>query len=201
MKTYINMIWQQAALLCICLCGVCSCSDVDGPYYIDPFIVDVRFESASGTNLADSLNIIDKTKPETWDAKKEDIEVQVYRGSDHKPLDISTNRWGYINGNTVHNFPAGTILSVFATDMRIWDEDFRGSETYIFEFRSKKLFGNDEPHTIKWFVCCRGRANYNVYKCEVDNEDMPLSKSKMLMGAECTVIHAEVTTKLKSTTK
>ena len=67
------------------------------------------------------------------------------------------------------------------------------------EFRSKKLFGNDEPHTIKWFVTCKGSMQYNVYKCEIDNEDMPLSKSHRLMIAGCADLYAEVTLRIKPT--
>lgn len=90
-------------------------------------------------------------------------------------------------------------MNVSATDLRIWKEDFWGRETYIFEFRSKKLFGNDEPHTIKWFVTCKGSMQYNVYKCEIDNEDMPLSKSHLLMIAGCADLYAEVTLRIKPT--
>ena len=198
MKTYIKTIWTKA-LLCICICTLLSCSAEDGPHVVDPFRVSIRFESAIGTNIADSLNIIDNTKPETWNAKKEDIQVRVYRGSDLKPLEINRTRWAYIKENTIPNFLGGTTLNVSATDMRIWKEDFWGRETYIFEFRSKKLFGNDEPHTIKWFVTCKGSMQYNVYKCEIDNEDMPLSKSHLLMIAGCADLYAEVTLRIKPT--
>ena len=116
MKTYIKTIWTKA-MLCICTCTLLSCSDKDGPHVVDPFRVSIRFESPIGTNIADSLNIIDNTKPETWNAKKEDIQVRVYRGSDLKPLEINRTRWAYIKENTIPNFLGGTTLNVSATDL------------------------------------------------------------------------------------
>lgn len=193
----------------ICLLGMfglhlfiassCSYEAPIGPHVIVPFDVTVRFESAIGTNIADSLSIIDITKPDTWNAKKEDIQVRVYRGSDHKSLEVFGERWGYIKDPSTTSFPAGTYLTVLATDMQIFEGGLWGEETYTFEFKSRKLFGNDDVHTVKWFIHGMGRVVYKVYKCEIDGEDMPLSKSKLLTEAKCNQIYAEVTIKLKGT--
>ena len=196
-----NKTTQVVTMLCLCLatCSSCSYEEPDGPHVILPFDVIVRFESAIGTNIADSLSVIDITKPETWNAKKEDIQVRVYRGSDHKSLEAFEKRWGYTKDPTTTSFPAGTYLTVLATDMQIFEGGLWGEETYTFEFKSRKLFGNDDVHTVKWFIHGMGRVVYKVYKCEIDGEDMPLSKSKLLTEAKCNQIHAEVTIKLKGT--
>ena len=196
-----NKTTQVVAVLCLCLatCYSCSYEEPDGPHVIVPFHVIVRFESAIGTNIADSLSIIDITKPETWNAKKEDIQVRVYRGSDHKLLEIDRERWTYTKASTVTSFPKGTCLTVLATDMQIFEGGLWGEQTYTFEFKSRKLFGNDDVHTVQWFIHGMGRVVYKVYKCEIDGEDMPLSKSKLLTEAKYNQIYAEVTIKLKGT--
>ena len=165
-----NKTTQAAAVLCLCLatCYSCSYEEPIGPHVIVPFDVTVRFESAIGTNIADSLSVIDITKPETWNAKKEDIQVRVYRGSDHKSLEVFEKRWGYTKDPTTTSFPAGTYLTVLATDMQIFEGGLWGEQTYTFEFKSRKLFGNDDVHTVKWFIHGMGRVVYKVYKCEID---------------------------------
>ena len=180
-----NKTTQVVTMLCLCLatCSSCSYEAPIGPHVIVPF----------------DLSVIDITKPDTWNAKKENIQVRVYRGSDHKPLEVFEKRWGYTKDPTTTSFPPGTYLTVLATDMQIFEGGLWGEQTYTFEFKSRKLFGNDDVHTVKWFIHGMGRVVYKVYKCEIDGEDMPLSKSKLLTEAKCNQIYAEVTIKLKDT--
>ena len=88
MKTYIKTIWTKA-MLCICICTLLSCSDEDGPHVVDPFRVSIRFESPIGTNIADSLNIIDNTKPETWNAKRKTSKCMFIEGATSTPWKLT----------------------------------------------------------------------------------------------------------------
>ena len=53
----------------------------------------------------------------------------------------------------------------------------------IIKLKSKKIFGNNEEHIIKWyFHIYEGKRYFGVYKCDVDGENHPLDEDVYMLS-------------------
>lgn len=147
------------------------------------FTVCLRFVSDSGTNILDSLNV-----------KKQECFVLV-----SSPLEDLTFEWQNKNNDLkpnwakpdfcIYEYPFtnteymaarnGTVIQALLTDISITDEgpgkNKVRDEEYTIYISSKKIFGNDTKHTIKYYVHITRKAKYEAYKCEIDGKECPIS--------------------------
>ncbi len=151
---------------------------------IAPFEFMIKFESSMGTNILDSLQVQPTNETESnqlgdltfqWTNKNNDL-------NPHWSTPLlgwykTTEDWGGFN--PYFSFKGvGTILEVKIYDISIWDTSNgkypRRDEEYTITLTSKKIFGNENPHTIKFYIHIKGKAVYDTYKCEVDGVEQQL---------------------------
>lgn len=157
-----------------------SCSDDDAPSndrtHYDVYQVLIRFESASGTNLVDSLKLTNRGVPFEVVAPEDNglVQVSCVRQTDGRKMDFHRFGWTHPvdEGNFKELAEAGTVLD-FAWGEFYDDKD--GSrpdydEVYTVRIKSPAIFGTDEEHTIKWYSHIIG-VTYDCYRCEVDGEE------------------------------
>lgn len=69
-------------------------------------------------------------------------------------------------------------------------------EAYRVDIRSPKIFGNEDEHTIKWYVKVNG-GTYDAYRCEVDGKDVDLSQdilyNRRIYNGGCHVLYEMIT--------
>lgn len=147
----------------------------------------LRFVSSSGINILDSLNglsgIVNSDTVKRWfDVDDDLLEVSVMRESDgyhFKPLDIMKSAH-YCDANTF--LPnAGYVINLRYSDFRAfcyYERPENYDEVYCASMRSLKLFGDDNIHTLKWYVQYRGKY-HNAYKCELDDQEIPLDTDSL----------------------
>ena len=147
------------------------------------FTVCLRFVSDIGTNILDSLNV---KKQECFVLGSSPLEDLTFEWQ-NKNNDLKPN-WAkpdfciceYPFTNTEYMAARnGTVIQALLTDISITDEGpgknkVRGEE-YTIYISSKKIFGNDTKHTIKYYVHITRRAKYEAYKCEIDGKECPIS--------------------------
>lgn len=148
----------------------------------------VKFESQTGANILDSLDlykytslIAPNTKNHTddildfsWTTQNNDLEKN---NSWQTPTLywISTKNWDI--GYPYFSFKdVGTVLAIQVCDIRISRKYFpERDEVYYFYMKSKAIFGDEDTHKITYYVHINGHAcGYYVTKCEVDGKDYPL---------------------------
>lgn len=160
-----------------------SCTESEGPFGISDFHLFVRFQNADGRNLADSANVlgnddIARLKADTV----KDLHLRIERmNSGRKPVELGMVDWiktkSSMNSSDLPNVDygkMGTMLEIQFFDRSIWDKNDIRNEVYLLTFNSDKLFGNDENHTIKFYIHIYGRGQYRTYRCEVDGKEVPI---------------------------
>lgn len=174
-------------LLAIILLPTIAACDKDNngsdAMHVDVFDVLVRFESPIGTNILDSLNV-QPTEVATYN-KLDDLYVNWKNKNDN----FSSSSWyeprlywrhfpdsAYSHNPNFSYKGMGTILEMGLIDRNVSDSDYpKADEVYSITLKSKKIFGNDSPHTIKYYVHINGGGcGYDAKKCEVDGKDYPI---------------------------
>lgn len=174
-------------LLAIILLPTIAACDKDNngsdAMHVDGFDILVRFESPIGTNILDSLNV-QPTKEVTYN-KLDDLYVNWKNKNDN----FSSSSWyeprlywrhfpdsAYSHNPNFSYKGMGTILEMRLIDRNVSDSDYpKADEVYSITLKSKKIFGNDSPHTIKYYVHINGGGcGYVAKKCEVDGKDYPI---------------------------
>jgi hypothetical protein len=112
------------------------------------------------------------------------IIVNGIRESDGKLLDM-TNRF-------LRTSPLwGEGFSEEETIVQLnWGDFYNGnSEVYNIHLQSPLVFGNNETHTLKWYI--RGSGNsYNAYKCEFDGMEIALENDPIYIKSSRGDYHA-----------
>lgn len=131
----------------------------------------IKFVSPTGTNVLDSLQVFDFNSE--YKKKKMDddlISITGDRKSDGKILEIDkylTCVCPYEGANLVEE----TLLELKWWDYNIFDVD---KQEYTIALKSKKVFGDDDMHYLKWYVNVFGSV-YDAYKCEFDGHEVSLA--------------------------
>lgn len=161
--------------------------------------MQVKFISASGANIVDSLNFLESYKDrsyQTLTADDEIIKVSCVRETDGKMIwadqehasdgtvrTLSFYRYGWarpIAGSSYEK--EGTLLELGWADPVAslilgngddypWKRPENYDESYTFNIQSPTIFGSDEVHTIKWYVHIIYN-HYDAYRCEVDGVEL-----------------------------
>lgn len=151
--------------------------------FIANFNFKVKFESPIGTNVLDSLQI-QPMQDNDYDNHLDDLTV-VYsnKNNDLKhwgDLDLrycDTEGWGGLNPNFSF-VGVGTVLHIGFVDISIYDTPNhkypKRDEEYTVSLTSKKIYGDEKIHTIKFYVHIKGKAVYHTYKCEVDGKEQQI---------------------------
>lgn len=147
------------------------------------FTVCLRFVSDSGTNILDSLNVKKQECFVLGSSPLEDLTFEWQnKNNDLKPNWAKPDFCIYEYPFTNTEYMAarnGTVIQALLTDISITDEGLGKNkvrdEEYTIYISSKKIFGNDTKHTIKYYVHITRKAKYEAYKCEIDGKECPIS--------------------------
>lgn len=189
MKTPQNIIKLLLAIMVLPIIAACEKDEVgEDAMLIRNFFFYVKFESSTGANILDSLDLYKYTSPIapntknhtddildfSWTTQNNDLEKN---NSWKTPTLywISTQNWDLESPNfSVKD--VGTVLAVQVCDIRISRKYFpECDEVYYFYIKSKAIFGNEDSHKITYYIHINGYARgYYVTKCEVDGKDYPL---------------------------
>ena len=137
----------------------------------------VRFVSPTGKNILDSLNVLNPYERKTVDFDSDLMDITVIRKSDNEPLWLRKNLF-YACEQTGTEFEQDeTVVELYWTDFMVMNIEKRPlnyNDVYEVQMKSPKIFGNNNVHTIKWYISVTGRA-HDAYKCEVDGQEVPLT--------------------------
>lgn len=134
----------------------------------------IKFVSPSGENVLDSLNVIEKN--ENTPIEKIDtalISTSLIRESDNQPYPIQSY---YFYASPKGSFPKNETLAKLQWIDHKFNSDGRPqkyNEIYSILLYGPKVFGDDETHTLKWYVDISG-GQFNAYKCELDGREVSL---------------------------
>ena len=163
-----------------------SCSDDDAPSrdrtHYDEYQVLIRFESTSGTNLVDSLNLTNRGVPfEIVDPEENNlVQVSCVRQTDGKKMEFHRFGWSHPIGEGLKTelVEAGTVLDLAWGEF--YDDDLGRrpdyDEVYTVRIKSPAILGTDEEHTIKWYSHIIG-VTYDCYRCEIDGEEYAFTET------------------------
>ena len=174
----IKILSFMVSLLALFACDTETPEDSPTPLVGDVYI---RFVSPTGTNVLDSLAILDEDllfseiNPDT-------LSITVSRESDGVTLTrdaITDKRWVRVGENKFETFfhEEETLVKFTWSDMKTMLTENRPheyEEVYKIQLNSPVIFADDDVHTIDWFVKVSGRGFQDAYKCEVDREEIPL---------------------------
>lgn len=157
--------------------------------------MNIKFVSASGTNVVDSLNFLESYGDKLYCEITSDddiIKVSCVRESDGKEVwagkkhvydgtivTMDIYRYGWfrpVEGALTER--EGTLLelgwadpvaslSISDFDDYPWKRPENYDDSYTIKIQSPTIFGNDKIHTIKWYVHIIYK-HYDTYRCEVD---------------------------------
>jgi hypothetical protein len=155
-----------------------SCGDkeeeeeyIEGGIFPIDINIFVRFVSPSGTNVLDSLNVLDGSDM----VKIKDsqiIDASAYRASNGKDYDSFTNM--FIRDNNDY-FNYGTDETFFYESFTEFTHAKMAADYCVLQMKSNKLFGNDNVHTIKlYYTLLVDNSIFTAYKCVVDGEVYPM---------------------------
>lgn len=169
---------QTVLLLCLALLSSCS-DDGEGndQVYKPTFGFYVRFLSPTGTNVLDSLGVCEGSQYPVK-TSDEDIELTCISSWKGNPVHNLGLAWWKIPENYQHTYgdvwSEGTVLSFAWVDQLFFSDrlDYLDLE-YLITMHSRKIFKDDKPHTIKWYlrVLC---TRCDAYKCEVEGREYSL---------------------------
>lgn len=139
----------------------------------------LRFVSASGTNILDSLQVLDNGNTPR-EVSAELMSIKGIRTSDNQPLEMQ-NYLLYSSKPADSAYPRETLLDLSWVDFNIAQAEKRPreyTEVYDICLQSRRVFGNDELHRLKWYVSISG-YDYNAYKCELDGQEVELTNDPL----------------------
>lgn len=146
------------------------------------YSVYLRLVSPSGNNILDSLGIY-KDGPISIDEKGL-FGVDGIRTSDKNPLRITKDL-------ICASIQAGAEYSKEESIIGLFWSDFdahEGKETYEIQLQSPKIFGDNRVRNISWFVRVSSANLFDVYKCKIDGQEVPLDNKIMTYRGEESVI-------------
>lgn len=161
-----------------------SCEEDNDPTTV---CIDVllKFQSKSGANLADSLNLCgsDDYVDLRWEGDKK-TSINVVRESDGKELLHPETGRGWMKLDNVNNwvpndypildiYGAETILFVGHSDLNVSPYGVRGyKDAVIFNIKNDLLFNDPDFHTLKVHYVVYEHNEWEITKCEFDGEDV-----------------------------
>ena len=161
-----------------------SCSDdkeepTGDAINFNSYQVLIRFESESGSNLVDFLNLTNHEESFQTIASDDNdlVQVSCVRQTDGKQMELFRYGWFHPldTGLEKEYLEAGTVLDIAWGEF--YDDDLGKrpdyDEVYTVSVSSPKIFGSDEVHTIKWY------SHIDCYKCEVDGEDYAFTETRL----------------------
>ena len=174
--------------------------------FLDDCQIFVHFVNEDGTNAADYIKLEKEVTDSTESyiylpiEKEGSIQIRCTRESDGLQYDFAkrlapqtrielTGEAGWVNNSTPGCYEefveAGTLLWIKWADFLVsepddpdWPRQENYDDVYTFSIRGKKIFGNDEEHTIKWFAHIK-RNRFDAYRCEVDGEDFDFKSDRL----------------------
>ena len=170
--------WNVFCVVLTVLSLIACSSDENGDDYATPSMNDtyIRFVSPSGTNVLDSLGIIGKEEVMA-EMGTDIISISGIRSSDNKPLEM-TKYWMHVLPEYGQEFvKEESLVKLHWIDFNVWDIEKRPyeyTEIYKFQLQGSKVFGDNEVHTLDWYVYIKGRR-HNAFKCEVDGLEVSLA--------------------------
>ena len=183
MKTRILFILLVASSL-----FACSEEGSEGDDDMHPFIhkTYVRFISPAGTNVIDSLGVLNmKEERFVFFDKSELMTVSATRMSDGQLLEVNNSAWIWAEP-TDNNYQVPVPDAFFPYEETVafleWVDfnpcnlekhAYSYDEIYEIQLNSQQLFGSTESHTLRWYAKVNGRV-INAYKCEVDGQEISL---------------------------
>lgn len=162
-------------------------------YVVVPFHMFVEFEGINGTNLLDSLHIIGDKSLHIIDGDSvearpvvaaDSLEINSYKLSNNKILDVYSIQWirgkaSWSDKDRLHidYGKMGTLLDMRFSDFSIWGSEAKNDfdESYLVTFKSRKIFGNDKIHTVKWYIHKYGKNEYKICRCDIDGVQVSVS--------------------------
>lgn len=196
------------ALASMLLLVSCSGDEPGGQDYkfVDGSNIYLHFVNANGTNAANYVRlekeVTDSTVMYIYLPIEEEgsIQIRCTRESDGFQYEFGkrlapysrvelTGEAGWVNFSTPGCYEefveAGTLLWIKWADFLVsepddpdWPRQENYDDVYTFSIRGKKIFGNDEEHTIKWFAHIK-RNRFDAYRCEVDGEDFDFKSDRL----------------------
>jgi hypothetical protein len=138
----------------------------------------LRFVSSAGTNVMDSLGILNMEEKKFMLQENNDLlSVTGTRMSDGEPLRFYGNNWLWASEKEDPLFPKTETLARIAWyDFNSFDMERRPyiyDEIYEIKLTSLELFGENVSHTLRWYATVKGKTIY-AYKCEVDGKEVSL---------------------------
>lgn len=170
--------WNAFSVVLTVLALVACGSGENGDDNVTPSENDtyIRFLSPSGTNVLDSLGIIGKEEVMA-EMGTDIISISGIRSSDNKPLEM-TKYWMHVLPEYGQEFvKEESLVKLHWVDFNVWDIEKRPyeyTEIYKFQLQGSKVFGDNEVHTLDWYVYIKGRR-HNAFKCEVDGQEVSLA--------------------------
>lgn len=197
-----NSFFALALLFSAIICVSCNNDDLE-PGLVDKTVVinpsmNVKFVSASGTNVVDSLNIMKSCGEKLYYEIASDddvIRVSCVRESDGKEvwagkrhvydgtvitMDIYKYAWALSEKEgamlDLGWYDPVASLSISDYDDYPWKRPENYDDSYTINIQSPTIFGNDKVHTIKWYVHIIYN-DYDTYRCEVDGVEFDFISS------------------------
>ena len=134
----------------------------------------IRFVSPSGTNVLDSLNVLEGNG-DMCEINPEHITFAEHHTQASKPCDF---RQYYLRTSKQMNYFAKeeTIAELHWVDFDVRRAKAGSTFTYSIEMSGRNIFGDDNVHTLKWYLNVYDGGTFDAYKCEVDGKETDLSR-------------------------
>ena len=204
-----NIINLLLAIMVLPIISACSKDEGGGDaMHVDTFELYVKFETPTGANLIDSSKLIQFNNSQSvnnntdiidldWNNKENNLENNSWKKPSLYWLK-TTDDFGSFNPNFSFK-NVGTVLRIQLCDIRVSRSNFHEcDDIYDINIRSKAIFGNDNPHTIRYYVHIKGKAcGYYATKCEVDGKDYPLEGPYSNLHPEWGIQITELLVKIK----
>ena len=137
----------------------------------------VRFVSPTGKNILDSLKVLNPYERKTADFDSDLMDITVIRKSDNESLWLRKNLFYACEQTGTEYEQEETVVELYWTDFMVMNIEKRPlnyNDVYEVQMKSPKIFGNNNVHTMRWYIAVTGRA-HDAYKCEVDGQEVPLT--------------------------
>lgn len=183
MKTRILFILLAASSLFACSEEGSGGGDDMHPFFHKTY---VRFISPAGTNVIDSLGVLNmKEERYVLFDKSKLMTVTATRMSDGQLLEVNHSAWiwaeptdnNYLVPDSYVFLPyEETIASLEWVDFNpcnLEKHPYSYDEIYEIRLNSQQLFGSTGSHTLRWYAKVNGRV-INAYKCELDGKEVSL---------------------------
>jgi hypothetical protein len=168
---------NKILFIMLTMLSLIACSSSEDGVGVTPSFHEtyLRFVSPSGTNVLDSLHVMGEND-KIVEIGSDLIAVSGRRASDGEALEMTTELY-YGSKQAADEFEKDeALVRVWWADFNTWnieDRPNKYNEIYTVTMTSPKLFGNNESHTLAWYVKVVGRT-HDAYKCEVDGQEVSL---------------------------